>query len=78
MRKERGELKLAKYKLEGASLEMDISRRRIENKMGALLEELESSVEQIRLSEEIVESLPATPNGRRTEIQLWRKFTFPY
>lgn len=56
LRKERGELKLAKYKLEDASLELELSRRRIDNKVEGLLQELESYVDQINLSEEMVEN----------------------
>ena len=56
LRKERGELKLAKFKLEDASLELELSRRRIDNKVEALLQELESYVDQINISEEMVEN----------------------
>lgn len=56
LRKERGELKLAEFKLEDASLELELSRRQIDNKVEGLLQELESYLEQIRLSEEIVEN----------------------
>ncbi|SDL61057.1 Outer membrane protein TolC [Salinimicrobium catena] len=54
LRKERGELKLAKFKLEDASLELELSRREIENKIDGLLQELESYMEQISLSEQMV------------------------
>jgi outer membrane protein TolC len=56
LRKERGELKLAKFKLQDASLELELSRRRIDNKVEALLQELESYVDQINISEEMVEN----------------------
>lgn len=56
LRKERGEVKLANYKLEDASLEVDLSRRKIENKIDGLLQELESYIRQIKISEEMVEN----------------------
>jgi outer membrane protein TolC len=56
LRKERGELKLAGYKLEDTSLEFELSRRQIENKIDGLLQELDSYIEQVRLSEEMVGS----------------------
>lgn len=56
LRKERGELKLADYKLEDASLELELSQRRIENKIDGILLELESYIEQIKLSEEILKN----------------------
>ena len=56
LRKERGELKLAKYKLEDASLELEVSRRQIENKVDGLLQELESYLEQMRISNEMTEN----------------------
>ena len=54
LRKERGELKLAKYKLEDASLELELSRRKIDNKIDAILQELDSYVDQINISEKMV------------------------
>ncbi|MHA6280060.1 TolC family protein [Salinimicrobium sp. CAU 1759] len=70
LRKERGELKLAKYKLEDASLELELNRRKIDNKVEALLQELESYVDQINISEEMVE------NYQRLLQAEERKFSF--
>ncbi|WP_324719600.1 TolC family protein [Salinimicrobium sp. HB62] len=70
LRKERGELKLAKYKLEDASLELELSRRQIDNKVEALLQELESYVDQVNITEEMVE------NYQRLLQAEERKFSF--
>ena len=70
LRKERGELKLAKYKLEDANLDLELNRRKIDNKVEALLQELESYVDQINISEEMVE------NYRRLLQAEERKFSF--
>ena len=56
LRKERGELKLAEYKLEDASLELGLSRRTIQNKVEGILQELDSYAEQIRISTQMVEN----------------------
>lgn len=70
LRKERGELKLAGYKLEDASLEMELNRRQIGNKIDGLLQELESYIEQIRLSEEMVDNYQQLLSAEE------RKFSF--
>lgn len=56
LRKERGELKLARYKLEDASLEIELNRRMIVTKVEGILQELYSYIEQVRLSREMVEN----------------------
>lgn len=56
LRKERGELKIAEYKLQDTSLENEISRRKIENKINGMLQEINSYLIQIRLSREMVEN----------------------
>ncbi|MGI0107462.1 TolC family protein [Salinimicrobium sp. WS361] len=70
LRKERGELKLAEYKIEDASLELELNRRQIENKVDGLMQELDSYVEQIRLTSEMVENYERLLNAEE------RKFSF--
>lgn len=70
LRKERGELKQAEYKLQDASLEIELNRRQIKNKVDGLLQELESYVEQMELSEEMVENYQQLLNAEE------RKFSF--
>lgn len=70
LRKERGELKLAGYKLEDASLELELNRRKIQNKVDGILQELESYFEQIKLSQEMV------ANYRQLLSAEERKFSF--
>lgn len=70
LRKERGELKLAEYKLEEASLKMELNRREIENKVDGLMQELDSYIEQIKLSSEMVD------NYRQLLRAEERKFSF--
>ncbi len=70
LRKERGELKLAEFKLEEASLEVELNRRQIENKLQGLLQELESYRDQLRLSIRMVE------NYRQLLAAEERKFSF--
>ncbi|MEG9328162.1 TolC family protein [Salinimicrobium catena] len=70
LRKERGELKLAGYKLENAALELELKRRQIQNKVDGILQELDSYLEQIRLSQEMVENYRQLLNAEE------RKFSF--
>ena len=70
LRKERGELKLAAYKLEDASLELEINRRILKNKIDGLLQELESYREQIKMTNEIAENYQQLLNAEE------RKFSF--
>lgn len=70
LRKERGEVKLAEYKLEDASLEVELNRRKIENKIDGLIQELDSYIEQMKISQEMVE------NYERLLAAEERKFSF--
>lgn len=54
LRKERGDLKLAKFKLQDAEFERDNARIEIQNKILALFQELDSFLEQNRLIDNIV------------------------
>ena len=54
LRKERGDLKLAKFKLQDAEFERDNARVEIQNKILALYQELDSFLEQNRLIDNIV------------------------
>lgn len=54
LRKERGDLKLAKFKLQDAEFERDNARIEIRNKVLALYQELDSFLEQNRLIDNIV------------------------
>ena len=54
LRKERGDLKLAKFKLQDAEFERDNARVEIQNKVLALYQELDSFFEQNRLIDTIV------------------------
>lgn len=56
LRKERGALRLAELKLEDTSLEVEINRKQLENKIEGLLQELHSFRRQIALLEEMVEN----------------------
>ncbi len=56
LRKERGELRLAEFKLQDAGLELELSEREIENKIEALTRELESYQTQILMIDEIVDN----------------------
>lgn len=70
LRKERGELRLSELKIEDASLEVEISERRLENKIESLLQELESYKRQIVLIYEMVE------NYKKLLAAEERKFSF--
>ena len=54
LRKERGDLKLAKFKLQDAEFERDNARVEIQNKVLAIYRELDSFLEQNRLIDNIV------------------------
>ena len=54
LRKERGDLKLAKFKLQDAEFERDNARVEIQNKVLALYQELDSFLEQNQLIDNIV------------------------
>lgn len=56
LRKQRGELRLAELKVQDLNLELDFSERQIENKIEALLRELESYEIQLGVIEEMVDN----------------------
>ncbi|GHA29251.1 transporter [Salinimicrobium marinum] len=70
LRKQRGELQLAELKVQDLNFDLELNERQIENKIEAVLNELESYKNQIVLIEEIVE------NYRTLLAAELRKFSF--
>ncbi|WP_033958329.1 TolC family protein [Psychroserpens jangbogonensis] len=70
LRKERGDLKLAKFKLQGLKFDMDNERINIQNKVFAIYRELESFETQNQLIDEIVNDYTTMLNAEE------RKFSF--
>ncbi len=56
LRKERGDLRIAEFKVEDAIFEIDLNERQIENKLEAIARELESFDFQNAVAEEMVEN----------------------
>jgi outer membrane protein TolC len=54
LRKERGDLKLARLKMQDTEFEMDATRVNLQNKINALKQELESYVTQNEITTEMV------------------------
>ena len=70
LRKERGDLKLAKFKLRDAEYERDNAQVEIQNKVIAIYNELDSFTEQNQLIEDIVNDYSTLLNAEE------RKFSF--
>ena len=70
LRKERGDLKLAKFKLQDAELERDNAQLEIQNKVIALYNELDSYTRQNQLIGDIVKDYSTLLSGEE------RKFSF--
>ncbi len=70
LRKERGDLKLAKYKLQDAQFEFETTQLQIKNKVTAIYVELESFINQNDLIENIVKDYQALLTAEE------RKFSF--
>ncbi len=56
LRKQRGELKMAALKIEDTSLDLELNHRQLENKIEAIIEQLQSYETQIEVIEEMVEN----------------------
>jgi len=70
LRKERGDLKLAKFKLRDAEFERDNAQVEIQNKVIAIYNELDSFIEQNQLIKDIVNDYSTMLNAEE------RKFSF--
>lgn len=56
LRKERGDLRLANFRIQDAELDLELNERQLENRLLALFQELESYTSQTQMAEEMVEN----------------------
>jgi outer membrane protein TolC len=56
LRKERGELRLANFRIQDAELDLELNERQLENRLLAVFQELESYSLQTEMAEEMVEN----------------------
>lgn len=56
LRKERGELRLANFRIQDAELDLDLNQRQLENRLLAVFQELESYTIQREMAEEMVKN----------------------
>ena len=76
LRKERGDLKLAKLKLQDTEFERDATRVNIENKINALKQELESYVAQNEITTEMVSDYERMLQAEERKFQLGESSLF--
>ena len=76
LRKERGDLKLAKLKLQDTEFEIDATRVNIQNKINALKQELESYVTQNEITAQMVEDYQSMLEAEERKFQLGESSLF--
>ena len=76
LRKERGDLKLAKLKLQDMDFERDATRVTIENKISALKQELDSYVLQSDITNQMVEDYSRMLQAEERKFQLGESSLF--
>ena len=76
LRKERGDLKLAKLKLQDTEFERDATRVNLENKINALKQELESYVTQNEITTEMVSDYERMLQAEERKFQLGESSLF--
>lgn len=76
LRKERGDLKLAKLKLQDAEFEIDATRVNLQNKINALKQELESYVTQNEITTQMVEDYQRMLEAEERKFQVGESSLF--
>jgi outer membrane protein TolC len=76
LRKERGDLKLAKVKLKDTEYELDATRLSIQNKINAIKQELESYVAQNQITQQMVEDYAKMLIAEERKFQLGESSLF--
>ena len=76
LRKERGDLRLAKIKLQDTEFEIDATRVNLQNKISAIKQELESYVAQNEITTEMVADYQRMLQAEEREFQLGESSLF--